>query len=208
MQWLGVDVGGTFTDLVLYDQDAGSIRIEKVPSTPDNPSVGILAGIERMRIGLAGVAKLAHGTTVATNTILERKGAKTAVITTRGFRDVLEVGRGNRVNGLISPYRAMSLEAASGKNPRSHVGKLYNVAANRMAAALVGFAEITEANCVLVSRIGRPVQDPHLVDIRVRTVDGRPPERLRATITQLVQAELANMDALTDAIVAGAVLLS
>jgi N-methylhydantoinase A len=97
MQWLGVDVGGTFTDLVLYDQDAGSIRIEKVPSTPDNPSVGILAGIERMSIGLAGVAKLAHGTTVATNTILERKGAKTAVITTRGFRDVLEVGRGNRV---------------------------------------------------------------------------------------------------------------
>jgi S-adenosylmethionine synthetase len=75
-------------------------------------------------------------------------------------------------------------------------------------AALVGFAEITEANCVLVSRIGRPVQDPHLVDIRVRTADGRPPERLRATITQLVQAELANMDALTDAIVAGAILLS
>jgi len=119
-----------------------------------------------------------------------------------------EVGRGNRVNGLISPYRAMSLEAASGKNPRSHVGKLYNVAANRIAAALVGLAEITEANCVLVSRIGRPVQDPHLVDIRVRTADGRPPERLRATITQLVQAELANLDALTDAIVAGAVLLS
>jgi N-methylhydantoinase A len=97
MQWLGVDVGGTFTDLVLYDQDSGSIRIEKVPSTPDNPSVGILAGIERMSIRLGNVAKLAHGTTVATNTILERRGAKTAVITTQGFRDVLEVGRGNRV---------------------------------------------------------------------------------------------------------------
>ena len=97
MQWLGVDVGGTFTDLVLYDMDSGSIRIEKVPSTPDNPSVGILAGIERMSLRLGNVAKLAHGTTVATNTILERRGAKTAVITTQGFRDVLEVGRGNRV---------------------------------------------------------------------------------------------------------------
>src|SRR5215469_3039065 len=97
MQWLGIDVGGTFTDLVLYDQDSGSIRIEKVPSTPDNPSVGILAGIERMSIRMGSVAKLAHGTTVATNTILERRGAKTAVITTQGFRDVLEVGRGNRV---------------------------------------------------------------------------------------------------------------
>ncbi|MFI4987322.1 MAG: hydantoinase/oxoprolinase family protein, partial [Alphaproteobacteria bacterium] len=96
MQWLGVDVGGTFTDLVLYDQPSGTLRVDKVLSTPDDPSVGILAGITRMGIALGEVAKLAHGTTVATNTILERKGARTAVITTRGFRDVLEVGRGNR----------------------------------------------------------------------------------------------------------------
>jgi len=119
-----------------------------------------------------------------------------------------QVGRGNRVNGLISPYRVMSIEAPSGKNPQSHVGKLYNLAANRIAATLVGSADITEANCVLVSQIGRPVQDPYLVDIRVRTTDGRPPERLRAIITRVVQAELANMDALTEAITAGAVLLS
>ncbi len=96
MQWLGVDVGGTFTDLVLYDQASGSLAVDKVPSTPEDPSVAILAGIARMGIELGRVAKLAHGTTVATNTILERKGARTAVITTRGFRDVLEVGRGNR----------------------------------------------------------------------------------------------------------------
>ena len=96
MQWLGVDVGGTFTDLVLYDQASGALSVEKVPSTPADPSVAMLAGIARMGIALEAVAKLAHGTTVATNTILERKGAATAVITTRGFRDVLEVGRGNR----------------------------------------------------------------------------------------------------------------
>src|SRR5579875_3169955 len=96
MMWLGVDVGGTFTDLVLYDQGTGALRIDKVPTTPDDPSRGILAGIARMGIDLATVARLAHGTTVATNTILERKGDRTAVLTTRGFRDVLEVGRGNR----------------------------------------------------------------------------------------------------------------
>jgi N-methylhydantoinase A len=97
MLWLGVDVGGTFTDLVLYDQVTGSIRVDKVPSTPHDPSIGILAGIARLGIDLGAVAKLAHGTTVATNTILERKGASCAVLTTRGFRDVLEVGRGNRI---------------------------------------------------------------------------------------------------------------
>ncbi|HEX3884422.1 MAG TPA: hydantoinase/oxoprolinase family protein [Stellaceae bacterium] len=96
MKWLGIDTGGTFTDLVLYDEDTGRLTIEKVPSTPADPSAGILAGIARLNLDLGEVAKLAHGTTVATNTILERKGAPTAVLTTKGFRDVLEVGRGNR----------------------------------------------------------------------------------------------------------------
>ncbi len=96
MQWLGVDVGGTFTDFVLYNEGTGSLRVDKVPTTPEDPSAGILAGIARLGVDLAAVAKLAHGTTVATNTILERKGARTAVLTTQGFRDVLEVGRGNR----------------------------------------------------------------------------------------------------------------
>ena len=96
MQWLGVDVGGTFTDLVLYDQKTGALRIEKVPSTPADPSSGMLAGIARLGIDLEDLGKFAHGTTVATNTIIEREGARTAVLTTAGFRDVLEVGRGNR----------------------------------------------------------------------------------------------------------------
>jgi N-methylhydantoinase A len=96
MKWLGIDTGGTFTDLVLYDEETGRLAIEKVPSTPADPSAGILAGIARLNLDLGTVGKLAHGTTVATNTILERKGALTAVLTTRGFRDVLEVGRGNR----------------------------------------------------------------------------------------------------------------
>ncbi|MSO76226.1 MAG: hydantoinase/oxoprolinase family protein [Alphaproteobacteria bacterium] len=96
MLWLGVDVGGTFTDLVLYDAATGELSLAKTPSTPSDQSIGILAGIDRLAIDLARVAKFAHGTTIATNTTLERKGAKLAVVTTRGFRDVLIVGRGNR----------------------------------------------------------------------------------------------------------------
>ncbi|MBI1735317.1 MAG: hydantoinase/oxoprolinase family protein [Candidatus Rokubacteria bacterium] len=97
MKWLGIDVGGTFTDLVVYDEATGELVITKTPSTPHDHSEGMMAGIRRLAVDLRGVAKLAHGTTIATNTVLERNGARTAVLVTRGFRDVLEVGRGNRV---------------------------------------------------------------------------------------------------------------
>ena len=97
---LGIDVGGTFTDLVLYDDAAGALTIEKVPSVPADPSEGIVRGIERL-LAAAGVEPravtyVAHGTTVATNALLERKGAPTALVTTRGFRDLLEIARQKR----------------------------------------------------------------------------------------------------------------
>src|SRR6185295_8305379 len=98
MQLLGIDVGGTFTDLVLYDDVTGAVRLEKVPSTPKDQSEGMIAGMARLELDLAGVAKLAHGSTVATNTALERNGAVTPILTTKGFRDVVEVGRGNRLD--------------------------------------------------------------------------------------------------------------
>ena len=97
MKWLGIDVGGTFTDLVVYDEATGELVITKTPSTPHDHSEGMIAGIRRLGVDLRTVGKLAHGTTIATNTVLERNGARTAVLVTHGFRDVLEVGRGNRV---------------------------------------------------------------------------------------------------------------
>ena len=97
---LGIDVGGTFTDLVLYDEASSVLAVEKVPSVPADPSEGIVRGIVQL-LGRAGVAAgavdyVAHGTTVATNALLERKGARTALITTRGFRDLLEIARQKR----------------------------------------------------------------------------------------------------------------
>ena len=99
MLWLGIDVGGTFTDLVLYDEATGRVALAKTPSTPHDHAEGMLAGISKLapETLLARVARIAHGTTIATNTVLERSGAPTAVLVTRGFRDVLQVGRGNRV---------------------------------------------------------------------------------------------------------------
>lgn len=83
-----------------------------------------------------------------------------------------EVGRGNRANGLITPGRAMSLEAVAGKNPVSHVGKVYNVIAQQIVENLVSAQpDITAAECLLVSRIGTPVSEPALVQVKIATRD-------------------------------------
>jgi S-adenosylmethionine synthetase len=80
-----------------------------------------------------------------------------------------QTGRGNRVNGLITPSRPMTIESFAGKNPITHVGKLYNVAATRIAEALVaGIEGATEAHVLLVSRIGTPIEKPQVVHVRLR----------------------------------------
>ncbi len=93
---IGVDVGGTFTDVFVLDESTGKVEISKVPSTRGDQSIGFMAGIRAKVPDLATVATVVHGTTVGTNALLERKGAKTGVITTRGFRDVLEMRRRDR----------------------------------------------------------------------------------------------------------------
>jgi N-methylhydantoinase A len=96
MLWLGVDVGGTFTDLVLFDVASGTLRLGKTPSTPHDQSEGILDGIAPLGVEPRELQRIVHGTTVATNTALERNGARLAVLLTVGHKDVLVVGRGNR----------------------------------------------------------------------------------------------------------------
>ncbi|MDQ4130162.1 MAG: hydantoinase/oxoprolinase family protein, partial [Actinomycetota bacterium] len=91
---LGVDVGGTFTDLVF--DDGGRLHPAKVPSTKRDQAEGVLAGVDRLSLDAGAVGRFAHGTTVATNTVLERAGARTVLVTTAGFRDLLEIGRQNR----------------------------------------------------------------------------------------------------------------
>ena len=92
---VGIDVGGTFTDLVAQPASGGALRMLKVPTTGD-PSEAVLAGLRTLLRPGEEVATLTHGTTVATNAILEGRGARTGLVTTRGFRDVLEIGRQQR----------------------------------------------------------------------------------------------------------------
>ncbi|MGY6570935.1 MAG: hydantoinase/oxoprolinase family protein [Salinarimonas sp.] len=94
---IGVDIGGTFTDLVMLDPDTGRLFNEKVLTTPDDPSRGVLTGItsilEKNGVAPDRVTDVIHGTTLVANALIERKGVKTALVTTRGFRDIVQIGR-------------------------------------------------------------------------------------------------------------------
>ncbi|MFQ5829100.1 MAG: hydantoinase/oxoprolinase family protein [Candidatus Methylomirabilia bacterium] len=97
---VGVDIGGTFTDLVLVDEKTGAVRVGKLLTTPKDPAQGVEAGVVRLlddnRVHAQDVRTLIHGTTLATNALIERKGARTGLLTTRGFRDAVEIGREGR----------------------------------------------------------------------------------------------------------------
>ncbi|MEE8246604.1 MAG: hydantoinase/oxoprolinase family protein, partial [Alphaproteobacteria bacterium] len=93
---VGIDVGGTFTDLMMMDEGGGEIRVAKVLSTPDNQAYGVLAALEEVGAALDAVTTIIHGTTTTTNALLERKISRCGLITTKGFRDVLELGRRTR----------------------------------------------------------------------------------------------------------------
>jgi N-methylhydantoinase A len=97
---LGVDTGGTFTDLCVFEESSGNVMVAKVASTPGNPALAVMNGIRKL-VETQGILPqefcfLIHGTTVATNALLEHKGARTALVTTAGFEDVLHIGRQNR----------------------------------------------------------------------------------------------------------------
>jgi len=108
-QIIGIDVGGTFTDLVLLDTEAGTVRLAKAATTPGNQACGVLNALTEGDAELASVDLIVHGTTTTTNAVLERKLSKTGLITTAGFRDVLELGRRTRPNpyGMKGQFRPL-----------------------------------------------------------------------------------------------------
>ncbi|RPH34691.1 MAG: hydantoinase/oxoprolinase family protein, partial [Chloroflexi bacterium] len=93
---IGIDVGGTFTDMVVCDRTDGALTLHKVPTTPHDIASGIQAALAKSGAPTKEIAEIAHGTTVATKALLERTGARTGLLTTQGFRDVLELRDGGR----------------------------------------------------------------------------------------------------------------
>lgn len=107
---VAVDVGGTFTDVCIFDDQSKTMRVTKVPSTPNDPMIAVMKGVERGEINLADVSLFSHGTTVATNALITRNFPKAAMVTTSGFRDVIEIRDGTKddlwdaYNDVSGPY--------------------------------------------------------------------------------------------------------
>jgi S-adenosylmethionine synthetase len=163
-----------------------------------------LAGIA-VRSGLAGDVEVAVN---AADDVESGKVYLTVTGTSAESGDDGEVGRGNRASGLITPMRPMTLEATCGKNPVSHVGKLYQVAARELAAAVVAQVPgVAAAECVLVSEIGRPVDQPQIASVRVRTKDGAALADVERSVADVARAELAKIPSIWRRVIAGEVRL-
>ncbi|HEX4670052.1 MAG TPA: hydantoinase/oxoprolinase family protein [Solirubrobacterales bacterium] len=158
---LGVDVGGTFTDAALIDD--GAVHTAKVPTTPGEESAGVMSAIgavlERAGAGVADVNTFAHGMTVGTNALLEERGARTALIATRGFADLLEIGRQDRPHlyRLCAPKPAplvepeLRLEAGERIGPEGVVASLDDEEPERLAKLLRERGAESVAICLLFS---------------------------------------------------------
>src|SRR5215207_10567264 len=156
---LGVDVGGTFTDAVLYD--GRWLHTAKAPTTPDDQSGGVIAAIdavfERGGATPADVQVFAHGMTVGTNALLEERGARTALVTTRGFADVLEIGRQDRPDlyRLCAPKpaplveRDLRFEAAERVGAEGVVERLPDEEPERLAQVIEESGAEAVAVCLL-----------------------------------------------------------
>ena len=144
---IGVDIGGTFTDVVCRDSD-GVVRLVKIPTTRSNPSAGVGAALELMRrdwsIPAQVITRFVHGTTVATNAVLEGKGAKIGLLTTEGFRDVLEIGRQMR----HAMYDLMLEPEAAGFLAPGHLRKEVRERVTATAAVLVPLDEASVERAV------------------------------------------------------------
>jgi S-adenosylmethionine synthetase len=114
------------------------------------------------------------------------------------------VGRGNRANGLITPNRSMSMEATSGKNPVNHIGKIYNLLSTDIAESVVAEVDgIRDMRVRLLSQIGRPIDRPHVADVHVVTEDGVDIGNIEGDVTDIVDAELADVTGITERVIEG-----
>jgi S-adenosylmethionine synthetase len=157
----------------------------------------LAAEVQRAAQAAAGTAPLGHLEVVinAGDDLVRGLVYLTVTGTSAEAGDDGATGRGNRVGGLITPMRAMSLDSAAGKNPLQHTGKLYNVVAHQIARDLVAeLPALASAECLLVGRIGQPLYDPQLVHLGLATRDGSPVERLRDAVSAIVRTHLDRVD--------------
>lgn len=161
---VAVDVGGTFTDVFVVDETTQKSHITKVPSTPDDPMRAVMAGVERAGVDLHNVSLFSHGTTIATNALITRRFPAAATVTTRGFRDVLEIRDGTK-DDLWNAYYDVS-PAYIRRRDRFEVTERIDFAGNvvapldedeaRKLAKLLGRRGVTTVACVFSTHLSIP----------------------------------------------------
>jgi N-methylhydantoinase A len=185
---LGVDVGGTFTDLLLVSEETGGTYTAKVPSTPADSSVGVLSGIvtvtERAGIQPEEITHVTHGTTVATNTILTMTGAKVGLVTTQGYRQVLQIARSFVPGGLggwviynksapLAPL-ALTVEAQERIGARGDVVKALDDDSMREALRYLKNEQIEALTVSLINAFANDVHERRIRDIAAEELPGVP----------------------------------
>lgn len=203
---LGVDVGGTFTDLLLINESSGQTYMAKVPSTPEDSSVGVLNGIDRIctesDIDATQVNQVMHGTTVATNAVLTRKGAKVALITTKGYRQILQVARsfcpgglGGWVSYMKAPLLApleLTIEADERMDSQGNVVRPLDVdALRRDAKALAETGEVEALTICLMNSYINGKHEEQVRDVVQEFFDDIPISISSAVVPEMQEYERA-----------------
>ena len=185
---LGVDVGGTFTDLLMIDEDTGETWRAKTPSTPADPSIGVLAGLDKVcqtaAVDPGAISHLMHGTTVATNAILEGKGARVGLVVTEGYRQVLQVARSFVPGGLAGwiiwpkpePLAALehTVEVAERVGARGEVLRPLDEASVRAALAELRRRQVEALTVSLVNSFANPAHERRILELAADELPGVP----------------------------------
>ncbi len=183
---LAVDIGGTFTDIVVLDQETGRFHAHKELTTPDNPARGVVSGIARLfareSLAYAAVGRIVHATTLFTNALIERRGARTGLITTAGFRDTLEIGHERKYElydlhlPLPDPLvrRSLRLEASERIGPDGGIEQPLDAASLREAAARLVAQGVESLAVVFLHAYANPAHEQQAARILAETHPGLP----------------------------------
>ncbi|HUN46373.1 MAG TPA: hydantoinase/oxoprolinase family protein, partial [Stellaceae bacterium] len=176
---VGIDVGGTFTDLFYSEDGIRAHTVLKVPSTPQDPSTGLVDALVAAKLDPAALDLIIHGTTIATNAVIERRGARCALVTTRGFRDVLELGRRDRpsmygLTGVQNPLipRDRRWEVDERVDYRGEVLQALDEAAVRKLAAVLQQQDVEAVVISLMHSYANPSHEERIAEI-LREVEPR-----------------------------------
>ncbi|MGH3360316.1 MAG: hydantoinase/oxoprolinase family protein [Nocardioidaceae bacterium] len=179
-QRVAVDVGGTFTDVCIFDEATHEVRVTKVPSTPDDPMRAVLDGVRRGAVDLADVSLFSHGTTVATNALITRRFPAAAMVTTDGFRDVIEIRDGTKddlwdaYKDVAPPYirRRDRLEVTERVDYRGSVVTPLDETGARRVAALLRKRDITTIAVCFINSYVNPANEIRMREILEEEIPG------------------------------------